>query len=1208
MEEIATYLGAKGYSIMKDNISVQEQELIRKELTVKAFAPKSSISQPTPFPVYRESPKKLYVPRFYGYETYGEPDEVRISEGENIDIAFAGELHDFQKPIVKKYLKVAKTKGCGLLEIHCGAGKCLAKGTKIMLVNGEMINVENIKVGDKLMGDDSKPRKVLSLARGREMMYDIIPTKGDVYTVNESHILSLKCSVNYSKKMKKGDIIDICVKDYLNLPKTFHGPVGVLLGYRVPIKFSEKPVEMNPYALGYWLGDGTSGYPEITTIEEPVIQYFKEYAEKLGLFIRQGKGRNCITYSISSGKKNRPGISGSAGKNKFLNMLNNYNLIQNKHIPHVYKCNSRRVQLELLAGIIDSDGYLTNNTYDIVQKNERLLDDIIFIARSLGFSAYKKKCKKSCMYKGEKKTGTYYRTCISGKHLEDIPVKLNRKKAQPRKQIKDVLVTRIKVVKKEVDDYYGFEIDGNRRFVLGDFQVTHNTIMALKIISELKKKTLVIVHKEFLLEQWKERISQFLPTAKVGRIQGKIIDIEGKDIVIGMLQSLSMKKYPTSLFQQFGLTCIDECFPFRQAIHTNKGMIKIGSLYEKWKNKEELPKILSFNIDKKIFEYKNMTYAWRKEREDLIKIKMSKKVINCTPEHKILTAKGYVKANRLKEGDLIISKYDKNHVDNIISPALNEDQLQLVYGSYLGDGHIGITKKNRYRLSFIHCEKQKKYCEWKANMFGIKQLNYRERNGYSQKPVYTANTKIFDLEDEITKNTKIVPDWLLDKLDIRGIAIWYMDDGSVQKRENKNGSISYFISIHSNNFDYEIQEKFVKKFTQYGIDCTINKSRKYYYLRFNTENSLKLLELIKSYIHESMEYKLNEREETYEWDDQFLGYGILKVSNISYFKNKGANRCKTPYVYDIEVEDNHNFVLGTKTGGKKQKDYIDGPVVSNCHHIAAEVFSNALFQIVTKYMLGLSATMKRKDNLSKVFKMFLGDVVYKKEREANDIVTVKCIFYETDNQEFSKIVYNFRGQVHYALMIKKLCEFNRRSEFILKVLESSLKENPEQQFIILAHNRNVLKYLHDAVENRKFATVGYYVGGMKQKDLKISEDKKVIIATYAMAEEALDIKSLTSLIMVTPKSDVRQAVGRILRKKESHAFVYDIVDVHGLFQKQWQKRYVWYRKQKFTIMSANMEEYEKNQWTTLSSGGKRLKKNKVISDVSHLLQGVCLLD
>lgn len=837
-DEVATYLGPKGYSIKKANISIPEQELIRKELMVKAFAPKSSISQPTPFPIYRESPKKLYVPRFYGINTYGEPDDVTITDGEDIDIEFKGELRDFQKPIVKKYLKVAKTKGCGLLEIHCGAGKCLAKGTKIMLVNGEMINVENIKVGDKLMGDDSKPRKVLSLARGREMMYDIIPKKGDTYTVNESHILSLKCSVNYSKKMKKGDIIDISVKDYLNLPKTFHGRAGVLLGYRVPVEFPEKDVDICPYALGYWLGDGTSRYPAITTIEEPVIQYFKEYAEKLGLFLRQGKGKSSIMYSISAGKKNRPGISGSVGKNKFLNMLNKHNLIQNKHIPHVYKCNSRKVQMELLAGIIDSDGHLTHNTYEIIQKNERLLDDIIFIARSLGLSAYKKKCEKSCMYKNEKKTGTYYRTFISGKHLEDIPVKLNRKKAQPRKQIKDVLVTRINVVKKEIDDYYGFEIDGNRRFMLGDFQVTHNTVMALKIISELKKKTLIIVHKEFLLEQWKERISQFLPDARIGRIQGKIIDIDDKDIVIGMLQSLSMKKYPTSLFQEFGLTCIDET-----------------------------------------------------------------------------------------------------------------------------------------------------------------------------------------------------------------------------------------------------------------------------------------------------------------------------------------------------------------------------------HHMGAQVFSNALFQIVTKYMLGLSATMKRKDGLSNVFKMFLGDVVYKKERESKDIVTVKGIFYETDDEDFSKVEYNFKGQVHYALMIKKLCEFNRRTEFILKILQESLKDDSEQQFIILAHNKNVLKYLHDAIKHRKFASVGYYVGGMKQKDLKLSEDKKVVIATYAMAEEALDIKTLTSLIMVTPKSDVRQAVGRILRKKQSNALVYDIVDMHGLFQRQWQKRCTWYRKQKFTIMSANNSDYEKNNWTILSTGGKRLKKtNKTAkSDISNLLNGVCLV-
>ena len=186
----------------------------------------------------------------------------------------------------------------------------------------------------------------------------------------------------------------------------------------------------------------------------------------------------------------------------------------NKHIPHIYKCNSKEVRLELLAGLIDSDGSLQSNGYDIIQKNERLLDDIIFLARSLGFAAYKLKCEKSCMYKGEKKTGTYYRTNIHGEGVEYIPLKVLRKKANKRKQIKNVLNTGIKVVKREIDNYYGFEIDGNRRFLLGDFTVTHNTVMGLNIISKLKKKTLIIVHKEFLLRQWLERIEQFLPDAK----------------------------------------------------------------------------------------------------------------------------------------------------------------------------------------------------------------------------------------------------------------------------------------------------------------------------------------------------------------------------------------------------------------------------------------------------------------------------------------------------------------------------------------------------------------------------------------------------------------------------------------------------------------------------------------------------------------------
>jgi superfamily II DNA or RNA helicase len=1173
---MSSYLGQKGYTIYKESLDVKEQILIRKELEVSPWVPKSSFHKPPSFPIYRESKGKLYLPRFYGIENYGEPEEIRLAEGEDIDVTFKGDLRPKQVPAVEAFLN--SPSGCGLLELCCGFGKCLAKNTPIMLYNGKMKMVQDIKVGDKLMGDDSTPRTVLSLARGREMMYKVIPKKGDSYTVNESHILSLKCSSTYSKKFKKGQIVDICVKDYLNLPKTFHGPAGALLGYRVPIIFPEKQIDIDPYVLGYWLGDGHSRNTGITTIEEPVIEYFTRYANNLGLHIRKNdsNGTRCPSYFITAGK------GGRRGGNILLNWLKKYNLIQNKHIPHDYKCNSRKNQLELLAGIIDSDGYTSHGGCEIIQKREKLLDDIIFVARSLGFAAYKKECQKSCMYKGEKKTGTYYRTTIHGKGLEEIPVKCPRKKVAPRKQIKDALVTRIKLEKQEVDDYYGFTIDGNHRFILGDFQVTHNTVCALKIIAELKKKTLVIVHKSFLMNQWKERIEQFLPGARVGIIQGETIDTEDKDIVLGMLQSISMKEYPWSLFQEFGLTIMDECFPYNTYIHTESGAIRIGTLYEKFKNKEKLPNILSFNQETKSFEYKKMTYAWRKEREDLIKIKMSKKVINCTPEHKILTTKGYVKANNLVIGDLIMSKYDSNHKDNIISKALNDDQKQIVYGSYLGDGHIAITKKNRYRLQFTHGEKQKEYCLWKANMFGIKKICYIEKNGYSQKPAYRFATKIFDLEDTIIKNTKIVPDWLLDKLDERGIAIWFMDDGSLAAKRNS-------ASIHSNNFDFAIQEKFVNKFKEYNIDCKILKTRKYYYLQFNKENTKRLIMLIAPYIHNCLAYKcFGETVRKYEWNKEFLNYGLLRVTNIIYFKNKGANRRKTPYVYDIEVADNHNFVIGTKTGSK-QIDYIDGPIVSNCHHISAEVFSRSLFKIVTKHMLGLSATMKRKDGLTRVFKMFLGDVVYKKERE-NANVTVKVIKYDNNDEEYSQDILNYRGQIFYAKMINKLCDFNLRSEFILKVLSDLLVERKGQQIMILAHNKSLLKYLYDAIEHRNMATVGYYVGGMKEKDLKITETKQIVIATYAMASEGLDIKTLTTLILATPKTDVTQAVGRILRRQEVDALVIDILDQHGIFHRQWLKRRAFYKKSNFKIMLTDNKDYFENKWNTFQKKRKKGKK------------------
>ena len=181
-------------------------------------------------------------------------------------------------------------------------------------------------------------------------------------------------------------------------------------------------------------------------------------------------------------------------------------------------------------------------------------------------------------------------------------------------------------------------------------------------------------------------------------------------------------------------------------------------------------------------------------------------------------------------------------------------------------------------------------------------------------------------------------------------------------------------------------------------------------------------------------------------------------------------------------------------------------------------------------------------------------------------------------------------------MISKLCEYNRRSEFILKVIGDMLQENPAQQIMILAHNKNILKYLHDAIQHRNIATVGYYIGGMKEQALKETEGRKVVIATYAMAAEALDIKTLTTLIMATPKTDIEQSVGRILRDKHSNPIVVDIVDSHDTFKNQWRKRKTFYKKENYKIIYTTSPKYnpDTSGWTVVfnpkSSGPKECLK------------------
>ena len=597
-----SYLGKKGYTIPKVALDTADYEFIKKDLYMTPFTMNGFNTEVSSFPMYRENAAKMYLPRFYGIGRYGLPDKSELSEGENIDIDFVKELRPYQTKIIDVYMDHVAARatgaavgGGGILEVPCGKGKCLAKDTPILMYDDSIKLVQDVAVGDVLKGDDLGPRKVLSLARGRDLMYRISEVGTNrSYIVNKSHILSL---------LRDDEVIDISISEYLRMNNDNR---NALWGFRID-----------------------------------------------------------------------------------------------------------------------------NNLYPLK-----------------------------------------YKIAIS--HMA-------------------------------IDNYYGFEIDGNRRFVLGDFTVTHNTVMALNIISQLRKKTLILVHKEFLMNQWIERITEFMPSARVGKIQGPAFEVAGNDIVIGMIQTMHSRDFDASAFEPFGLTVIDEV-----------------------------------------------------------------------------------------------------------------------------------------------------------------------------------------------------------------------------------------------------------------------------------------------------------------------------------------------------------------------------------HRIGSEEFSKTLFKVVTPYMLGISATVERKDRLTKILYMFIGPKIYSEERTDDDVVNVRAITFKTPDTEFNTTEYDFRGSPKYSTMISKLCAFGPRSDFIVRIIADLQTEHPDKQIMILAHNRDLLTYLYDAIRHKiseEENMVGYYVGGMKERDLKVTEGRRIVLATYAMAAEALDIKTLSTLIMATPKTDIEQSVGRILRAKGQNPIVVDILDTHEYLKRQWGTRKTFYRKCNYRIMSISSADY-----------------------------------
>lgn len=285
-------------------------------------------------------------------------------------------------PLTDKYTDPNYNGGSKIVVV--GKPGCFALGTKILMYNGDIKEVQDVKVGDVVMGDNSTPRNVLEICNNRETMYKISPKYGESYTVNENHKLVLID--------KDDNIIEIKVGEYIR--KDYKWKKNWYI-FRKEVHFKDIDTTTDTYTYG--------------------------------------------------------------------TKINDLDLIHKD-----YLCNSKEKRLSLLAGMIDSatNAYydITNNSYNLVIKHKTLAEQIVYLCRTLGLATKLSKLHRC-------NDDVEYNINMFG-NIDQIPSKI-QSKVKPNWS--NILRSKFFVYKLTEDNYYGFTLDYNHRFLLASCDVVRNT-------------------------------------------------------------------------------------------------------------------------------------------------------------------------------------------------------------------------------------------------------------------------------------------------------------------------------------------------------------------------------------------------------------------------------------------------------------------------------------------------------------------------------------------------------------------------------------------------------------------------------------------------------------------------------------------------------------------------------------------------------------
>lgn len=464
-----------------------------------------------------ESPFKNVLPRDI-------PDDLIVAN-------FALDLN--QKSAITEWMR----HGIGVANMAVNAGKCLGQGTPVVLSDGTLKKVEDIRVGDRLLGPDSKPRTVLALGRGSSQLYRVRQGNGDDYTCNSDHVLVLETSglrASDHRSFSTGRQIEISVTDFLSLPVHRRAQ---LKGIKAPcLRLRARPVPLDPYYVGLWLGDGSAADTSVTTADPEIKEYLGLLAKSWNLRTRVEVQTGCVTVHLV-----KPSLKDEPRGNPLVRCMKKLGLIGNKHIPDAYLRNSVRVRRAVLAGIIDSDGHVEKNGVEITFVNKRLAEDTVRLCRSLGLRSTLSQKRTTCQ---TGVVGNAWRIWLKGDFTGVKPLIARKRKLPVAAR---GLRYAIDIQPNTVGAWFGFTLDGDGRFLLGDYTVTHNTATFAAAAAFIKRtypdaRFLYFTPTERLVKQVIAGMKSFLPGWDITQYGGGAKDDTGKDMVVAT-QAMLNKNY-----------------------------------------------------------------------------------------------------------------------------------------------------------------------------------------------------------------------------------------------------------------------------------------------------------------------------------------------------------------------------------------------------------------------------------------------------------------------------------------------------------------------------------------------------------------------------------------------------------------------------------------------------------------------------------------